>query len=678
MSQAVAGVGFLRFEELACTNEDLANALQLEDNYPPIKQRYLDMIEQCFGVEACTFMTMLMMRWNDQDMPVFAILDRIGATPMVWSTRGGQPMLCSMAKCVRVHRPDAFVFQVTKANGFSIMHDYTTPFVLFTSEAKDLDFRRHAKIFAEIPYEDREFLESVSKAGALVAEFHNLTIDRMRERETSPSASSSAVEKGLRIFHFSPGEANPISSAFEKVPKILGHLGNHRIVQHAYGRVRQRYAELVEQSFGLDAYAFMLELAILWKAPSLNGFKTAAAVGATPMVWSTRDGAQMLLRLENDGPKVQFPDAFVFQVSKGPQAVLLHPLAETRHARHTGNACTTPFVVFTSKAKDLDFETYGSILGSIPYENREFLESVLTAGAAVDDLNSICGEIPQTTDGMAVNDLNKLCDEIPYLVSVLAIDRNRAFVEEERRLEEGRLEELQHASLLAAEKILEEEQLEKDLQLLKSSRAYQEEVKAQNAIKSAKDKKRVEERKKRLEEESVAKKEMEMQKKQWAAEGAADAAISSAIARAKEAWAANDRIDARKRISSAAQRHSANASEKKRQELKGLKQEFGSTREAKKPLASCSMPFTPPPTPPIQSSDEKKAVETQAATAPTAAPTADERLCVVCMDMSVTHAAAPCGHVCLCGDCALLVKNSKKPTCPTCRAEIALIMKLFF
>ena len=383
MYQAVAGVGFLRFEELACTNEDLANALQLEENYPPIKQRYHDMIEQCFGVEACTFMTMLMMRWNDEDMPVFNVLDRIGAMPMVWSTR---------------------------------------------------------------------------------------------------------------------------------------------------------------------------------------------------------DGAQMLLRLENDGPKVQLPDAFVFQVSKGPQAVLLQPYCQThsRHTRHTGNACTTPFVVFTSKANDLDFETYGSILGSIPYENREFLESVLTAGAAVDDLNSICGEIPQTTDGMAVDALNKLCDEIPYLVSVLAIDRNRAFVEEERRLEERRLEELQHASLLAAEKILEEEQLEKDLQLLKSSRAYQEEVKAQNAIKSAKDKKRVEERKKRLEEESVAKKEMEMQKKQWAAEGAADAAISSAIARAKEAWAANDRIDARKRISSAAQRHSANASEKKRQELKGLKQEFESVEKGER------------------------------------------------------------------------------------------------
>ena len=277
--------------------EYLTNALQLEENYPLIKQRYLDVIDKCFGLEACTFMTMLTMRWNDEDMPVFNVLDQIGATPMVWSTQGGQPMLLRLENNgPKVQIPDAFVFQVTKESGSTMMNDCTTHFVLFTSEAKDLDFRRHAKIFAEIPYSSREFLELVLTARALVDDYHNLAIARMRD--TSPSASSSSESHsavasvtssgssynsntGVRTFQFSPGEANPISSAFETVSwsEPVAYR-NHRIVQQAYGRVRQRYADLVEQSFGLDAYAFMLELALMWRAPSFNGFTTAAAVGA--------------------------------------------------------------------------------------------------------------------------------------------------------------------------------------------------------------------------------------------------------------------------------------------------------------------------------------------------------------------------------------------------------------
>ena len=53
--------------------------------------------------------------------------------------------------------------------------------------------------------------------------------------------------------------------------------------------------------------------------------------------------------------------------------------------------------------------------------------------------------------------------------------------------------------------------------------------------------------------------------------------------------------------------------------------------------------------------------------------------CVVCMDRNVSHALVPCGHVCLCHDCASdtsLCKMGMK--CPKCRKDISQAMKLFY
>ena len=45
----------------------------------------------------------------------------------------------------------------------------------------------------------------------------------------------------------------------------------------------------------------------------------------------------------------------------------------------------------------------------------------------------------------------------------------------------------------------------------------------------------------------------------------------------------------------------------------------------------------------------------------------DEHLCAICIDAPRTHVLVPCGHKCVCGDCAAL--SVQRGACPICRAE---------
>jgi SPRY domain/Zinc finger, C3HC4 type (RING finger) len=51
--------------------------------------------------------------------------------------------------------------------------------------------------------------------------------------------------------------------------------------------------------------------------------------------------------------------------------------------------------------------------------------------------------------------------------------------------------------------------------------------------------------------------------------------------------------------------------------------------------------------------------------------------CVVCMERVVDHVVLDCMHVCYCGECAEMYKDSVKK-CPKCRAAVRDIKKLFF
>lgn len=63
-----------------------------------------------------------------------------------------------------------------------------------------------------------------------------------------------------------------------------------------------------------------------------------------------------------------------------------------------------------------------------------------------------------------------------------------------------------------------------------------------------------------------------------------------------------------------------------------------------------------------------------AAAAAAALPTVDE--CRVCMDHPKNHILLPCGHQCVCGECASLLKG-KGDTCPICRSAISGYNRVF-
>jgi len=53
------------------------------------------------------------------------------------------------------------------------------------------------------------------------------------------------------------------------------------------------------------------------------------------------------------------------------------------------------------------------------------------------------------------------------------------------------------------------------------------------------------------------------------------------------------------------------------------------------------------------------------------------RECEVCFDLVKDTLLAPCGHICMCYDCAVVVKTQKK-ICPICRTPILSIYRAYF
>lgn len=51
--------------------------------------------------------------------------------------------------------------------------------------------------------------------------------------------------------------------------------------------------------------------------------------------------------------------------------------------------------------------------------------------------------------------------------------------------------------------------------------------------------------------------------------------------------------------------------------------------------------------------------------------------CVICMDLEATHAGVPCGHMCLCVNCVAKMEKSGNKTCPTCRKQSVMFMRVF-
>lgn len=51
--------------------------------------------------------------------------------------------------------------------------------------------------------------------------------------------------------------------------------------------------------------------------------------------------------------------------------------------------------------------------------------------------------------------------------------------------------------------------------------------------------------------------------------------------------------------------------------------------------------------------------------------------CVVCLDNAKSHAFVPCGHLCVCQNCAEALKQMPVQTCPLCRLEFASVVQIF-
>ena len=63
--------------------------------------------------------------------------------------------------------------------------------------------------------------------------------------------------------------------------------------------------------------------------------------------------------------------------------------------------------------------------------------------------------------------------------------------------------------------------------------------------------------------------------------------------------------------------------------------------------------------------------------APAPHPDAEETMCVVCFDAPKEYAIVPCGHQCVCGECAEQLTKTRTPMCPVCRGPIRETMKVF-
>lgn len=55
--------------------------------------------------------------------------------------------------------------------------------------------------------------------------------------------------------------------------------------------------------------------------------------------------------------------------------------------------------------------------------------------------------------------------------------------------------------------------------------------------------------------------------------------------------------------------------------------------------------------------------------------TANEEFCLICFTNGINTMIQPCNHMCLCEECAQLMKN-KTESCPLCRQRIVSFMTL--
>jgi len=55
----------------------------------------------------------------------------------------------------------------------------------------------------------------------------------------------------------------------------------------------------------------------------------------------------------------------------------------------------------------------------------------------------------------------------------------------------------------------------------------------------------------------------------------------------------------------------------------------------------------------------------------------DDKLCVVCLEYARNTLIAPCGHVCVCFECADTIKTSRQP-CPMCRGPIEMVYRVYY
>ena len=60
-------------------------------------------------------------------------------------------------------------------------------------------------------------------------------------------------------------------------------------------------------------------------------------------------------------------------------------------------------------------------------------------------------------------------------------------------------------------------------------------------------------------------------------------------------------------------------------------------------------------------------------------PVADNEAneCTVCYERAVNAVLYTCGHMCMCYECAIVVKNNKGALCPICRQHIKDIIKIY-
>ena len=54
----------------------------------------------------------------------------------------------------------------------------------------------------------------------------------------------------------------------------------------------------------------------------------------------------------------------------------------------------------------------------------------------------------------------------------------------------------------------------------------------------------------------------------------------------------------------------------------------------------------------------------------------DGKICIVCLDGERDHVLIPCGHLCLCGDCAASY-GADDAECPLCRKTVEMVVKTF-